>query len=115
MLFDRHITRRFVALLGVIVALNVLVCPTVRVAAVGFTRTPLTRIGVERNVVLVAIAWSPIIVNEVIVVVPSDLAVATPLLFTVATSGLLLDHTTLFTLRLIKGILPIMVLLNCSL
>ena len=90
-----HITFRLEALAGVTVAvrLRVAACPASIWAAFVFNVMPVTGIGAT-VMVLVAVC-PPSCVVTVMVAVPTDTAVTTPLVFTVATAGLLLLHIRL--------------------
>ena len=81
-----------VALAGKTEAVSVSISPTMSVIAVVFNVTPAT--GSETVTLLTAVL-PPSCVVAVIVVVPADTAVTTPLALTVATEGLLLRHVTL--------------------
>ena len=90
-----HVTALLVALLGDIVAVNVVVPPTLIDAVEGDTSTPVTATGAETVTVHVARTEESAFDVQVIVVEPFMLLdKTTPLEEMVATFVLLLDHVT---------------------
>ena len=87
----RHVTFWLVALAGAMMATKVSVAPTLSVAVVLFSVTPVTRCS---TVIVLVAECPPSAVVTVIVAVPGAMAVTNPLAFTVATAELLLDHVT---------------------
>ncbi|MCL1838774.1 MAG: hypothetical protein FWG47_05590 [Propionibacteriaceae bacterium] len=95
-LLEVQITFLFVAFVGVTVAVNDTVSPTLIVAKDWFKLTPVTTTtgGVVTVIVAVSETFTPKddVLDNVIVAVPADLPVTTPVLDTVATLVLFEDH-----------------------
>ena len=102
-----HVTVLFVALLGVIVAVIVLVSPLLIVTLVGDTDIPVTftMSGFSLTVIF-AVAVRPLTVLAVIVAVPLDIPVTFPPL-TVATSVLFDVHNTVLSVASLGAIVAV--------
>jgi hypothetical protein len=93
-----HVIFLFVALAGAMVAVNVCVKPGWSEKVVWLNVTPVTGIGTM--VIWQVAVKPPSAVVAVIVALPAEMAVTTPVLLTVATSGSLLVHVTLVLVAL---------------
>ena len=98
-----QVTLLLVALLGAIVGVSVVDCPTFRVAEAGSV-TPVTATGftVTAHVAVLSslVSAVPLVAVAVIVAKPVATAVTTPLLLTVATEVLLDDQVTVLSVAL---------------
>ena len=91
---DDHVTDLSVALDGVTVAVNVWVSPSVIVKVVLLRLTPVTGMTFALTVTAQDAVLPPSIVLTVIVALPADLAMTTPVEDTSTTEELLDDHVT---------------------
>jgi hypothetical protein len=108
-LFELQLTLLLVALLGVTVAVSAVVPPNVVIVAdSGDTVTPVTGMVVVGLTVIADVAVKlPSTVVTVMVALPADTAVTTPLLFTVATAVLFELQVTLLLVALFGAIVAV--------
>ena len=99
----------FAALLGLTVAVNIILFPFTMLIVLEFNVTPLTFIGVTVTKHVAFLLPSSVV--TVIVVVPTDFAVTTPELDTVATLVLLLVHVTFLFAALLGDTVAVNVLI----
>ena len=99
-----HVTVLFEVLEGVTVAVSVAVWPAaLNDKVVWFSEMPVAGTGMATVTAHVAVKFVPSTVFAVIVALPLDLAVTTPVLLTVATAVLLLVHVT-FLFEALEGV-----------
>jgi hypothetical protein len=96
-----HVTFLFVALLGAMVATSVSVLPTAIVVDVLFSDTPVTGTVAVLMVTAHVAVLLPSCVVAVIVAVPADTPLTSPLADTVALAVLLLAHVTFLFVALL--------------